>query len=131
MGDSYYKLTKEFKDVLGVNSDGVYSYVNLYAEFEGITIELYYVDNYENVENPLPMDQSTMIVPAYYDASRDDVFIYDGSVWFPFSEIGGDINGGAITSEAEVTIEGYYYALLYSGWKLIGGSEYNGEVVVE
>lgn len=119
VGDSYYKYANEFKDALMFLDGTVISFTEI-IQSEGGTLEFFYVDNYENVTDIHPFDEATMTIPAYYDESRDDVFIYMDGAWVSYSQLEGAINGGAITDTSEATEDGYYYALVDNGWKLYG-----------
>ena len=126
MGESYYKAgEKEFKDLLAVEDGTKMSYVDAITQ-QGATLELFYVDNYENVANPQPFMTGTTM-SMYYDAHRNDVFMYDEG-WFSASlMMEGMTNGGAITDASEATEETHYYALISNGWKAYR----NGILVIE
>ena len=115
VGETYYKYINGFKDAFSVYDGEAFSLV---AETEqgGGTVELFYADNYENVTNPHPYDQTTGIFPVYYDASRDDLFLYAYNVWYSLSVVNGMQNGGAITDISQATEDGYYYAFI-SEWE--------------
>ena len=131
MGESYYKYAKALKDLLvGVGGSAI-SYAEALAQ-EGATLELFYVDNYENVTDPrLIFGEDGTTMSLYYDASRDDIFCYMEEQWGSLGTLMDAPYGGAITDVSQATTDGCYYALVENGWKPLGSAEYKGEVVIE
>ena len=112
--DTYYQAVKRFNDLLLAFGDSPISCVQV-AQSQGKVAELYYTENYKSIANAeiSPYDANTSTGGFYYDASRNDVFVYtsDDNAWHSYS-FSGFTNGGAITNETEATTEYYYYALI-------------------
>ena len=116
-GDSYYQPSGTgFSDILVCDGGAVFSLLD-----EGMSIELCYTDNYDNMAlaEIVPFDTSSSSGGLYYDESRKDIFAYiSGIGWCSFGDmLGGATNGGAITSKAEAVSEGHYYAFFGVLWK--------------
>lgn len=113
VGDSYYIPVKELSDVLLVKSGRLSSVVDQYKGY-GFTVELYYSDNVENIpaNERREFSQADLLLPAYYDATTNDVRCYKDGNWLSASTITGATNGGAITDASEAVTNGYYYALI-------------------
>lgn len=128
-GGAYYQYEKEFKDALVVGGGTALSFVDALTN-QGITVELYYV-NTKPTENIRVLSEADMLAPFYYVVDENDIFYYEDGQWFSMSSEMGFTNGGAITDASEATEEGYGYALVSNGWKILGAPYYTGEVVIE
>ena len=118
MGDSYYKHSEEFKDMLIAYGGDTASYVEL-MEAEGMSIELYYVKT-RPTDNIKVSIEPTMHL--YYVEDEDDILGYgdfEGSGINAWMSLSADMPyGGAITDVSQITTTDYmFYALVDNGWK--------------
>ena len=118
MGDSYYKYSQEFKDMLIAYGGDTASYVEL-MEAEGMPIELYYVKT-RPTDNIEVSTQETLHI--YYVEDLDDILAYGDfeesgtNTWMSISD--EMPYGGAITDISQITTTDYMlYALVDKGWK--------------
>ena len=121
MGDTYYKYSDAFKDILVVYNSTTMSIVEEYAAL-GMTFELYYVKT-RPTEDIVVSNQSAMMLACYYVEDENDILAYGdlngtGAYgWMSMITSMEAINGGAITSASQASQEGAMYALVEAGWK--------------
>ena len=121
MGESYYKYSNAFKDILVVYNSTTMSIVEEYAAL-GMTFELYYVKT-RPTEDIVVSNQSAMMLACYYVEDENDILAYGdlngtGAYgWMSMITSMEAINGGAITSASQASQEGAMYALVEAGWK--------------
>lgn len=134
MGDTYYKYSDTFKDVIVVQSGVAQSLVEVYEQL-GVTVEFYYAKTIPTEDVKISGDNGPFYL--YYVESEDDILAYGdwegtGTNEWKSLTTGMEIAyGGAITSVNDATQEGAMYALVEQGWKPLGAAEYTGEVVIE
>ena len=118
MGDSYYKYSEEFKDMLLAYGGDTASYVEL-MEAEGMSIELYYVKTRPTDNIEISFEDNLHL---YYVEDEDDVLGYgdfEGSGINTWMSLSDEMPyGGAITDVSQITTTDYMlYALVDNGWK--------------
>ena len=134
MGDTYYKYSDKFNDILLVYNGAAESLVELYGAL-GVTVELYYAKTIPTEDVKISSDSGPFYL--YYVASEDDILAYGDlggtgtNEWLSMVTSMGAPYGGAITSVNDATQENTMYALVEQGWKPLGAAEYTGEVVIE
>ena len=137
MGDTYYKYSDAFKDIIIVQSGVTQSLVEAYTQM-GVTLELYYVKT-RPTDNIVISGETAdgILLACYYVEDENDSLVYGDlevtgtNMWVSIATMMGMANGGAITAISQATTEGAMYALVEQGWKPLGAAEYKGEVVIE
>ena len=118
MGDSYYKYSEEFKDMLIAYGGDTASYIEM-IEAEGMSIELYYVKTRPTDNIEISFEDNLHL---YYVEDEDDVLGYgdfEGSGINTWMSLSDEMPyGGAITDVSQITTTDYtLYALVDNGWK--------------
>ena len=118
MGDSYYKYSEEFKDMLIAYGGDTASYVE-FMEAEGMSIELYYVKTRPTDNIEISFEDNLHL---YYVEDEDNILAYGdfeesgANAWMSLSD--EMPYGGAITDVSQITTTDYtLYALVDNGWK--------------
>lgn len=122
MGDTYYKYSDAFKDIIIVQSGVAQSLVGAYTQF-GLALELYYVKTRPTENIKVTSAETEMYL--YYVEDEDDVLLYvsgeltgsDTTDWMSITTLMGMTNGGAITNISQATGNDTMYALVDNGWK--------------
>ena len=118
MGDSYYKYSEEFKDMLIAYGGDTVSYIEIMAS-EGMFAKLYYSKTrpVENIE--ISVEE---MMHLYYVEDEDAILAYGdfeesgANAWMSLSD--EMPYGGAITDVSQITTTDYMlYALVDNGWK--------------
>lgn len=122
MGDTYYKYSDAFKDILIVQNGVAQSLVEAYTQM-GATLELYYVKTRPTENVKVNSTQTEMYL--YYVEDENDILAClsgeiagsDTNEWMSLTTSMDATNGGAITDISQATTEGAMYALVEQGWE--------------
>lgn len=133
--NTYFKYVNTMVDLVVATNYGQTSLV-AYYESKGYTVYLHYTENYNNLapEDIIPTVKGAT-AGCYYDASRNDTFVYTNDLWVSLATILAEeglafANGGAIP-DASYARAGGYFAVINSAWQPLGAEMYTGEVVID